>query len=338
MALYKIGEGFGVDYRDEFGRRHRKFVGSEQAALIVEARLKETAAQQRRIVSNFRAAADLSPTDAIAIYLAHLAVGKTTKAHIKERLERIAGRLAVAQVAQITPRLLDAWSQARRHEVAPSTLAQEHGMVKRWTRWLQENWYIPSAPAEHLDTHQPRSTIGKALTHDEEAKALAAATERIRLRILLALDAGLRRGEILALRKNHVDTQARTLKVWSTKTRTERIIPLTQRLHRALQKATATLAPDSLLTTYGPKGVRFGSDFLRKLRPRAGVSFRFHDLRHTFATRIAAVATNPHVVRVLLGHSARTVTDLYVHPPLEELRAAILSMEKANPNAKEKTE
>ncbi len=48
--------------------------------------------------------------------------------------------------------------------------------------------------------------------------------------------------------------------------------------------------------------------------------------RHTFATRLAAVCSNPHVARVLLGHAPRTTTDLYVHPTHEECSEAILRM------------
>ena len=67
-----------------------------------------------------------------------------------------------------------------------------------------------------------------------------------------------------------------------------------------------------------------------------------HQLRHTFASRLSAVAANPFVVVALLGHKPfemawrgarfRLTTPLYVHPSLEELRGAMRSMEAANPN------
>ncbi len=45
MALYRTAQGFGVDYRDEFGRRHRKFVGAEEAARRLDRLLREQTLQ-----------------------------------------------------------------------------------------------------------------------------------------------------------------------------------------------------------------------------------------------------------------------------------------------------
>jgi integrase len=106
-------------------------------------------------------------------------------------------------------------------------------------------------------------------------------------------------------------------------------------LHAALTEQCTHLAPDSLLFTYGGQPVKKGSDFLKKLWARVGFHFRFHDLRHTFATRLAAVCANPHVVRVALGHalsvftdpSLPSVTGRYVHPGQEEIRQALYQME-----------
>ena len=130
---------------------------------------------------------------------------------------------------------------------------------------------------------------------------LRVCTARIRAKLLTAIDAGLRVGECNAVRVNHLNLEAGTLLVWSTKTRTDRIIPLTPRLQMALATLAELRAPDALLFAYGGSQVKKGSDVLKKLRPKAGVQFRFHDLRHTFASRLSEVAQPPSIVRVLLG-------------------------------------
>jgi integrase len=153
----------------------------------------------------------------------------------------------------------------------------------------------------------------------------------------------------MALRRNHVDLENQTITSWRQKTRQTRTIPLTLRLQAMLATTCQGLLPDTLLQQTGGKAVVKGTDFLKKLWPRVGFHFRFHDLRHTFATRIAAATTNPFVVAALLGHSPAhviyyrgaavpRVTRRYIQPSLEELRAAVLEMERQRLSAtKEQT-
>jgi integrase len=57
---------------------------------------------------------------------------------------------------------------------------------------------------------------------------------------------------------------------------------------------------------------------------------RFHDLRHTFASRLAAIGVQPHAIRALLGHAPFNTTDEYLHASDTELHAAIADLEKFN--------
>ena len=53
-----------------------------------------------------------------------------------------------------------------------------------------------------------------------------------------------------------------------------------------------------------------------------GIKIRSHTLRHTFATRLLS-HTNLRVVQMALGHKSITSTEIYTHPQLDDLRAAI---------------
>lgn len=64
------------------------------------------------------------------------------------------------------------------------------------------------------------------------------------------------------------------------------------------------------------------------------VSFRFHDLRHTFSTWLAAMAPEQ-VKRALLGHSPRGVSDRYTHLGVEELRPHLEALERLDQPAVE---
>jgi integrase len=57
---------------------------------------------------------------------------------------------------------------------------------------------------------------------------------------------------------------------------------------------------------------------------KAGIhDFRFHDLRHTFASRLAQSGVDPYTIQKLMGHSSFTMTQRYAHHFVERLRRGI---------------
>jgi integrase len=347
VSHHATGGGFMVDWRDALGKRHRKLLATEEAARILDAQLRESVRAERTQLRNLTRGGSISPLAALDLYLAELAVGRDTKAKLAHKLRAALARLNQPTLATVTADLCATYLATRAQDLSPTSLARETGDLKRFFAWLADprQSYLPANPLQEANSKEPPPPPRHVLTYEEEAKVLATLTPRVLLRVLLALDAGLARQEITALRKNHINLEERTLTSWRQKTRRERTIPLTRRLHAALREATATITPDTRLQQWGGKEVKKGTDFLKKLWPRVGFHFRFHDLRHTFATRAAEATSNPFVVAELLGHSQShiifyrgaavpQVTRRYVHPSLEELRAAIHKMEDANPNCK----
>ena len=62
-------------------------------------------------------------------------------------------------------------------------------------------------------------------------------------------------------------------------------------------------------------------------------NFRFHDLRHTFATRLAQAGVDLYKVQRLLGHKSPTMTQRYAHHSPESLREGVLILERHHPPA-----
>jgi integrase len=332
-AIYKTSRGYGVDWRDEFGRRQRRFVGSIEAANAVRAKLEESTAIARAAFRNL-AACDLTWHEATQAMLASQVLAPNTRQRFKETLHRAGDLLGNPKATEVTPLLLARWQQARQPQVSQNTFSTEARAVQHLFRWLEESSFIVSSPARGLDTRTVKSDAARAITYPEEAQLLQCATPRVRLRLLLALDAGLRRSEVLALRKNHLGWADNLLTVHSQKTRTVRHVPMTARLRAALQQATQGLAADALVCNIAGHRLRpqSAADFMRSLSQRAQVRCRYHDLRHTFATRLSAVEPNPFVLALLLGHTIRTTTAMYIHPTPVQLAQAVRGMEAANPN------
>ena len=135
--------------------------------------------------------------------------------------------------------------------------------------------------------------------------------------VLLTLNTGLRRGEVLQLRWSDVDLLQRELIVRgnNAKSGKTRRIPLNIEAFTTLRQ----WQPDSRSTTWvfaGNDGERMQAvkaSWSGVLRKAEIVDFRWHDLRHHFASRLVMKGVDLNTVRELLGHSDLTMTLRYAH-------------------------
>lgn len=145
--------------------------------------------------------------------------------------------------------------------------------------------------------------------------------------VLLAMNTGMRRGEILSLRWSDVnfDTKTLTIQFANAKSGKTRHIPLNGEAFRTLQ-SWQTDTDNSGIVFKGQTGkamtdIGKGWD---KLLADAGISnFRFHDLRHHFASKLVMASVDLNTVRELLGHGDLTMTLRYAHLAPEHKAAAV---------------
>src|SRR5712692_9228517 len=128
----------------------------------------------------------------------------------------------------------------RRHAekaVTDTTVNRDLEALRHILFWAVDEGLLPSNPLGRLrlvpERRKPRSILG----FEEEARLLGTAAPHLRLIIVTALDTGMRRGEILHQRWEHVDFNRRLLSVTQSKTAggEGREIPLTERVNSLLQ-------------------------------------------------------------------------------------------------------
>ena len=87
--------------------------------------------------------------------------------------------------------------------------------------------------------------------------------------------------------------------------------------------------PDSKVFTYKGKPIKDVRTAYKNACERAGIkNLRFHDLRHTFATRLVLSGVDLATVSKLLGHSTIQMTMRYSHPTPEALKNAVSKLDK----------
>ena len=150
--------------------------------------------------------------------------------------------------------------------------------------------------------------------------------------VLLAMNTGLRRGELFNLRWSDIDLDRAQLTVQGAgaKSGKTRHIPLSRDALKMLiawkdQSNGGLVFPSP---TTGGKLDNINRSW-RALRSGAGLEdFNFHDLRHHFASRLVMASVDLNTVRELLGHADIKMTLRYAHLAPEHKAAAVAALDQ----------
>jgi len=174
------------------------------------------------------------------------------------------------------------------------------------------------------------NAIERELSDEGEERLLKASPAWLQDLIMVAVDTGLRRGELVGLCWDRVDLARAEVGLTETKNGKERRVPLTSRAHGVLSRVRRTRAEEDGPFPPGPgKRPWVVASAFRRARTKAGLTdFRFHDVRHTFATRLVRAGVDLITVARLLGHRDLRMVQRYAHPGAPDARRAVQAMEK----------
>lgn len=152
-------------------------------------------------------------------------------------------------------------------------------------------------------------------------------TDHVKPLVLLSINTGLRRGELFDLTWANVDLDRRILTVTgaTAKSKRTRHVPLNREATLVLRGWRAQSDALDWLVFLNDAGLRFDrvNFSWRRLLKDAGITaFRWHDMRHHFASRLVMGGVDLNTVRELLGHSDYAMTLRYAHlAPEHKLKA-----------------
>jgi site-specific recombinase XerD len=139
-----------------------------------------------------------------------------------------------------------------------------------------------------------------------------------RLLLMLAYSSGLRVSELVALRREHVDFNRRTLLVYGGKGRRDRLTLLAERAAAFLKEYCELYGITGWIFP-GQKGghiqIRTAQNVFDKAIAKALINkpVSIHSLRHTFATHLLENGTDIKYIQTLLGHRNLRTTERYIH-------------------------
>ena len=155
----------------------------------------------------------------------------------------------------------------------------------------------------------------------EEVEEMIKGIRNLKHRSIISLiyACGLRRGELLDLKLNSVDSKRGLLIIKSAKGNKDRIVPIPSNLVEILRNYYTRYKPKYWLFEGVNKGEKYSEASLWKIfklaRLEAGISknVTLHTLRHSYATHLLETGTDLRHIQVLLGHKSSKTTEIYTH-------------------------
>ena len=243
-------------------------------------------------------------------------------------------RWGTMSLDQLRTKTVEGYLTERLRDVTLATVSKELGVLKSaYGRAMRWDW-VTTTPFRGLALNQEGEARMRWLTDDEAARLVGAAAPWLRDFILVGLDTGLRRSNLVGLQWNWLHDHGTTLVVPRQHVKAKKatvMIPLTTRAAAIIARQPRH-APDVFTHAAGrPYSLEQVSMAVIRTAKQAqlpGVSV--HTLRHTFISRLVQAGRPLPEVAALAGHRAITMTMRYAHLAPSHLRAGIQVLEQRN--------
>lgn len=148
--------------------------------------------------------------------------------------------------------------------------------------------------------------------------------QRMKPFFVVALETGLRRGDLLALKWASVDFAEGWIRVSVRKTSREALIPISQACRHALIACRGPVGSERVFVTDEGRPLSWSTVHrqFQLAKELASITrrFRFHDLRHTFGSTLASRGVSLQVIAKALGHASVRMSERYARPSEEALQ------------------
>ena len=342
MGLYKRGSVWWMSFIYN-GRRFRKSTETENKNLAkrIFDKLKGEIAEGKWFEKE--SSRDCLFKDLMDKYMAEYSlVNKTASSHkrdksIVKQLNSVFGNLCLSE---ITAAMVSDYKVKRRKDgVSPRTINYELTTMSHAFSIAIREWELASDnPVLKVRKERVNNKIERWLTVDEEEKLLKASPKWLQDIIVFAINTGLRQSEILSLRWWQIDINRKTITISEQKNHSIDILPLNETAMSVLRQLyNFDLDSDSYVfpnTLFKRKGNRLLIKAFHVALRKSGVcNFRFHDLRHTFSSRLVQNGAGLYEVQHLGRWKTVTMVQRYAHHNTETLRPAIEVMDKIGRNS-----
>jgi excisionase family DNA binding protein len=321
-----------LDYRDRGGKRVQKLAPlaatREDAALALLSELKE------EFLDAYGIKDEGQPVRFGAFVTTFIEdyskVNKLSWKDDKCRLQKLAGFFGDVLLSEITPCEIEKFKATSiSRGLTKSTVNRYLAILRRMFNVAITWGKARENPVRQVKLYSEKDNLReRILSPDEEIRLLKNSPDHLAPILIVALNTGMRRGEILNLKWEQIDLKAREIRVERTKSGKPRVVDINSRLFEfltVLRNRNGNATRECVFPNpktgkpYGKLQKSFGTA-CRRARI-SGITF--HTLRHTFGSRLIERGADIIRVKELMGHSTVRVTERYLHSNREARKQAV---------------
>jgi len=216
---------------------------------------------------------------------------------------------------EITPMKLEGFKKWRLEQKVKNTTVNRSLQTIRAMLYRAIEWgYLKENPMKKVKLFKEDTRRLRFLEQEDIEKLLNSCSAHIRNIVVFALNTGMRRGEIFNLKWIDADIRNSLIYIHKTKSKEKRVLPMNQTVKRLLLNIKEHSVSEYVFCSKEGNQARSIKTGFTKALARAGINdFRFHDLRHTFASHLVMNGVDLNTVKELLGHKNYEMTLRYAH-------------------------
>ena len=335
MRLYRRNNAWYVDCSYN-GRRVRRKVGSSKKLAIMIGKEIEN-----RLMAEYHGVhieKEIRFDDLCAQYLEYSKTRTKPKTHRRYRdfVKHLLVAFSDRHIRDIAARDLEEYMTERKSTASNSTINKELACVKHMFNKAVEWGYLKHNQLAGVKRLKEPPGRLRYLTRNEEERLINACAGHLKPIVVTALNTGMRKGEILSLTWADVNMHNRIITIRKSKNNETRSIPMSDTLYETLKSQKSSTNGQNVFP--GKNGdclTEIKRSFATALRKAGIKDFRFHDLRHTFASRLVMSGVDIRTVQELMGHKDIRMTMRYSHLSNSHLKEAVKRLDNGTQRALE---
>ncbi|MCX5792443.1 MAG: site-specific integrase [Elusimicrobia bacterium] len=320
-----------IVFNDQAGKRHREKIGPDTAEMRKLAKRSLVKVQGEVYENKYIAAVKRCTFKELADNYYRL-VGFNRDSSWSYRTGTLIPEFGHRRADEITTKEWQEWYNKKAVSTTPSTANRYLALIKAiYNRAIEWGDFQKENPAKRIKKQPDNASRLRYLSSAEMDRLLLVCQgpeySKLYPVVVCALFTGMRQGEILRLDWKNVDLEHGTIYILISKSGKPREVPITPRLKEVM-----------LGTRPKPEGKVFEIAHITfrrlfdRLKAESGIAyFRFHDIRHTFASHFYMRTADLYALQKLLGHASPQMTQRYAHLSKAHINAAMAAFESGMP-------
>jgi len=322
MGVFEKVKGSGewwVRYSDKFGHIHREKAGPKSLAQKAYEKRKTEVNEEKFFPEMIGKRKDMLFKDMAKLYLEDYSkVNKRsypTDCYVMVRLKQAFGEKALSEISvQDVARLKGRLAQEVSVATVNRHLALLSGVFNKALAWKKTK----ANPVREVKKFKENNERVRYLKEEEEARLKAVFSEDHWSKVEIAHNTGLRRGEQFNLRWSDVNFHSRTITILNPKSGAKEFVKMNDRVVEILRNLQSRLKSEWVFPSETGETPLNAPNFINRvfrpaLKEAKITNFHWHDLRHTFGSRLAMKGVDLRTIQEVMRHKTIEMTLRYTH-------------------------